>query len=506
MRIGSMFKATAERHPDKPALVTERAVLTFRDLDQRSDRLAAYFAARGLVAGDRIAVCLPNCAELVETYLGAAKAGVILVPLSSRLTAAEIEPILRQSKPQLCIMRGDCVISGLEPSAKFLIVGAGQATQVARYEDAIGSAEGHPADPALVPEDCLICYTSGTSGATKGVLLTHSNLIQSHAFASPLMCGFAASDIFLVSMPIVHRASMGRLIFMFCVGGTIVLLEKSDPEEIVSSIDTHRVTVASMVPTVAKLAIDRMEAGSAACSSLRRLLVMGGAFPDQIRTRLTKAIPGLQIHSMYASTEAGIITHLDPADQRGAPDGAGKAVPGMELIVADDTGSALPAGEVGEILLRSGEPGRHLVHKGYYDNPALTAQSFHGTWFKTGDMGRLGNDGMLFIVDRKSDMIKTGGLNVYSREVETCLAQHPAVAETAVVGVPDAIYDEAVVAFIQLKPGVSVPEPSEIAAFCKDRLAGYKKPKHVRFVSGFPRNELGKILKRTLREDFLRDG
>lgn len=501
MNIADFFKRTVQRSPDATAIVCGSESRTFRELDARSDALGAWLQDRNVTPGSRVLLCVENGMEFVEVFAAVAKIGAVIVPISPRLMPDEIAPILESAKPSVAIVK-DCRAVDYSKSVDHCVTlapGSGEFV----YDDIFASnLKRRPAETPTT-DVFAICYTSGTSGVSKGALITHDNLILSHGFIGPQLWGMSSSDVFLVSMSLASRASMGRLIFLFAFGGTLVLLEKFDPRAVVDAIASHGVTVANMVPTVAKMALEEIERGSDACKTLRRLLVMGGAFPNDIRSRLCSLLPNLEVHSILASTEAGVITSLPPKMQEQKSGSVGVPAPGMEISIGDDDGAPLGQGETGEILLRSGLPGERLVLKGYFGNDEQTAAAFVDGWFRTGDMGYFDEDGYLFLVDRKKDMIKTGGYNVYANEVETCLKANEAVEEVAVVGVPDNIYDEAIAAFVQLKQSHRAVSKEELIEHCRARIAGYKKPRFVVFVDAMPRNEMGKILKRQLKSDYL---
>lgn len=501
MNIGDFFRQTVRRSPDRAAVICGDRSWTFREVDERSDALASWLQDAQVAPGTRVLICLENGIEFVEAFAAVAKIGAIVVPVSPRLMPDEIAPILLSAQPAVAIVKDCRTVDYTQSVAHCLVLDRDGGGMV--YDEVIAANRGRR--PAAVEATDLfaICYTSGTSGASKGAMLTHDNLIFSHGLIGSQLWGMSSADVFLVSMSLAARASMGRLIFLFCFGGTLVLLEKFDPRAVVDAIGTHRVTVANMVPTVAKMALEELERGSESCKTLRRLLVMGGAFPADIRDRLCRLLPSLEVHSILASTEAGVITSLPPAMQSAKAGSVGLAVPGIEIRIGDDAGAELPQGEIGEILLRSGSPGEMLVLKGYFGNAEQTSAAFVDGWFRTGDLGYFDADGFLFLVDRKKDMIKTGGYNVYANEVESCLKAHPAVEEVAVVGIPDDIYDEAIAAFVQLKAGGAGASKEELIDHCRSRIAGYKKPRTIVFVAAMPRNEMGKILKRQLKSEYL---
>ena len=256
-----------------------------------------------------------------------------------------------------------------------------------------------------------------------------------------------------------------------------------------------------MVPTVGRMLLPEIEAAPERFRTLRAAVVTGEAFPVEVKQRLLRVLPKLELHSFFAMTEVGAITNLGPSEQFDKGASVGRVNPGVELKLVDDKGARVPVGDTGEILVRSGPPGSCLTMRGYYNNPQATAEAIDNGWVKTGDLGRFDAEGYLYIVDRKKDMVLSGGYNIYSKEVELVLQAHPAVQDAAVIGVPDPVFGEAVAAFVELRPGASATE-ADIIEHCRERIAGYKKPKFVRFASPLPRNSTGKVQKFELRKAF----
>jgi long-chain acyl-CoA synthetase len=247
--------------------------------------------------------------------------------------------------------------------------------------------------------------------------------------------------------------------------------------------------------------LPEIEADPGRFRTLRAAVVTGEAFPVEVKQRLLRALPELELHSFFAMTEVGAITNLGPSEQFAKGSSVGRVNPGVELKLVDDKGEKVPVGEAGEILVRSGPPGSCLTMRGYYNNPAATAEAIENGWVKTGDLGRFDAEGYLYIVDRKKDMVLSGGYNIYSKEVEAAIMGLPEVHDVAVVGVPDAVYGEAVAAFVEMHPGQSVAA-ERIIEHCRETIASYKKPRYVRFVQALPRNSTGKVLKYELRQAF----
>jgi long-chain acyl-CoA synthetase len=258
------------------------------------------------------------------------------------------------------------------------------------------------------------------------------------------------------------------------------------------------------VPTVGRMMLPEVEARPQDFASVNVMLVTGEAFPLDVKERLHAALPNVRFYSFYAMTEAGAITHLDASEQFTHATSVGRPWPGIDVKLADAAGGSVPVGEVGEIWVRSGVPGYFSTMREYFRRPDATAETLRDGWIATGDVGRFDTDGYLYLMDRKKDMVLSGGYNIYSKEVELALQSHPSVADVAVIGVPDATFGEAVAAYVELQPGAE-PDVNALIAHCRELIASYKKPKHVIFVQSLPRTSTGKVLKGELRERFAAD-
>jgi len=305
-------------------------------------------------------------------------------------------------------------------------------------------------------------------------------------------------DRVLVTTPFAHRTAIARLYNTLTLGATLVIMEKFDAAETLATIVRERVSVTGLVPTVARMLLDAIDGDAAPYANLRMMISVGEAFPIELKKRLFATLPNIKLSSALAMTEAFGAAVLKSDDQITHAGAAGRPVPGVEVICADDDGKSVPNGEIGEILVRCGVPGTQLMMRAYWNRPEETAEAFRGGWLHTGDMGRFDAEGYLYVVDRKKDMILSGGLNIYSKEVEQAILSHPSVADVAVVGTADPQFGEAVVAFIELKRDERATQ-DEIIEHCRALIAGYKKPKYV-FFDGFPKNAQGKALKKELRE------
>ena len=369
------------------------------------------------------------------------------------------------------------------------------------FEDLIRAGSGAEL-PSIPPDDddCVIGYTSGTTGNPKGAIATHRNLILIHGLMNAVEFRLSGADRTLVTTPMAHRTGLGHIANMFCLGSSIVIMPRFDPVEAVDLIEREEVTVISCVPTIARLFAPEVERRPEACASLRTMMATGEIFPVALRDRLMAVLPDLQIFSFFAQTETGFVTCLRPEEQEAQPQSLGRAVPGVEIRIVDENLNDLPDGEAGEALVRCGMPGEITTMREYHNRPEANRENIlEGGWMKTGDVFRRDEDGYLYFVDRAKDMIVSGGLNIYSKEVELVLIDHPLVGDAAVIGVPDAEFGESVMAFVQVEEGGTVSAEALIE-HCRERIASYKKPKYVRFVDALPMTGTGKVQKRELRQ------
>ena len=473
--------------PGTVAVIEGERGLTYRALDDRANRLAQALLGRGLRPGDRVAVRLGNRLEFPEIIAAAAKAGLVLVPIGTRLTDAESAYILEHSGAR-------AHISDVEPPVPADVVLQIGGTGAASYEKALEDAA--PTDP-MVPVDendpCCVYYTSGTTGKPKGVLSSHR--------ARTLMCylsamewGLGARRVSLAIAPMYHGAGMVFDYAPIVAGGTVVMLPKWDPEHMLALAGKHRAQSAFLVPTHAQAlrasdAVRRYDA-----SSLDTLYFNAAALPAALKEWVMEAFPHAGVHELYGSTEAGVVTNCRPhdADRTGS---VGQPWYMTEIRVVDEAGNPVGPGERGELFSRS-----PFLMNGYLDDEAATAACTTDDGFlNSGDIVVRDEDGFVYIVDRKKDMIISGGVNIAPREVEDVVREYPGVADCAVVGLPDERWGERVAAFVVPLPGASI-EADALEAHCRERLSGPKVPRGIELVDALPRNAAGKILKRELRD------
>ena len=452
--------------PAAVALVAGDVSLTFAELAERAARVAGAVAAR-TDPGDRVAFVGDNCVEWVECYYGVPRAGRVLTFLNQRLAPAELRRILDASGARLLV--------GEERYVAPLRDGGPAVLEL----DGVDDADPAPPTPGGV---AWLIYTSGTTGRPKGAMLTHAGLLAA-VETTLAMRPVADDDVYLFPFPLCHVAGYNVLLH-HRRGRPIVLLPRFEPAAFVEAVGRHGVTATSLAATMLGTLLD---AHPAPLPPLRLIAYGAAPMPGSLLRRATEVLgDDVGFAQGYGMTElSGNAVFLTPEEhRRGLAAAAGRPGPGVEVRVLDD----------GEIVVRAPQ-----VMAGYWDDEAATAEAFAGGWFHTGDVGRLDDDGYLTIVDRKKDVIVTGGENVASREVEDALHAHPAVRDVAVVGVPDPHWGENVCAVVVRRDGASVAADDLLAAV-RDELAGFKRPRHVVFVDELPRNASGKVLKQALRQ------
>lgn len=508
MILGDVIERNARCYRDHPAFLFEGRRISHGEFAGRVRRLCNALIGLGLERGDRIAILAQNCPEYLEAYAAAGTCGFSAVGINYRLGLADQAAILRDCEPGLLIYEPEYAeaVTALRPAlpahAKVLCLGAGQGA--GSYECVLaGASTQAPPWRAQAHDTMLLIYTSGTTGAPKGVMLANGGQVE-QARMLALTHASGQDDRMLIVMPLYHIGGTTELLSYLISGATIVLHRRFDAGEILASIAAHRVTSAHFAPVMIQALVDAQAAAPVDVSSLR--VVCYASAPMSVAlSRLARATFGPIFMQTYGMTEHGPGTVL--LKHQHLPDGspseaarmasAGQPILGVDVRIVDDSGAVLAEGEIGEIQMRSA-----AVMQGYWGKPEETAAALADGWMKTGDIGYVDPDGYLFIVDRKKDMIISGGENIYSREVEEALLLHPAVREAAVIGVPDEKWGESVKAFVALKPGAQADEAGLIQ-HCRDRIASYKKPRSVEFMDALPRMaSTSKIDKKALRAPY----
>jgi acyl-CoA synthetase (AMP-forming)/AMP-acid ligase II len=503
LTLGEILRRSAR--PDtfgrKVALIQGDARITYAELDERANRIAHALLDLGVRKGDRVAVLGRNSADYVAIIFGLAKAGGIIVPLNVWYKGDELVYAVTQSGCRFFLL--DASFSELVTSVKGKLDRIERYVEFGRGADApdLASlmAKASPAEPDVTIDETdarVIMYTSGTTGFPKGATLSHRQHYL-HALVYVTETGVTEDDRGLLIYPLFHTGGTDCLLVpFFLVGATVVVLERPDVDDILAAIERERATFVFCVPTVWRRLVRAMAGRSVDVSSVRACL----SASDTIRREDLEAIKAkfnAPITQLYGLTEAGVITHfLKPRDHANKLGSVGRAHPLVDVRIVDSEGRDVAPGEVGEILMKG-----PTIMLGYWDMPEKTAETIRDGWLHSGDLGRVDDDGFLYIMGRAKDMIISGGENIYSAETENAVAQHPAVAACAVIGIPSDEWGESVHAVVVCKPGETVSADALIA-HCKSLIAGYKCPRSVEFRDALPLSGAGKVLKTKLREPF----
>jgi acyl-CoA synthetase (AMP-forming)/AMP-acid ligase II len=504
--LDGIARRNALRFPGKPALVCGERAWTWAALDARVDRVANALLGAGLAPGDRVAILAGNCPEFIEIYFACARTGIIAVPVNFRLLPHELAEILHHAEPRLLIV--DCAYAesarAVEPMLPTLglrwTLGPTALAGAAEYDAVVGAATARTVtSPATENDTFAIFFTSGTTGLPKGAMVSHRNL-EANAWNQFLADGSLATDVNLIGTPLYHMGAVFMAVTYMTLGCTQVVLPQFTPAGWLEAVARHGATVALLVPTILNSVLNEPRFAEFDLTSLRLVFYGGGPMPPAV---LARAIERLhcrytQGYGLTETLEATFLTGADhvlggtPAQQRRLGS-AGREAVGAEIRIVDDAGNDLGPEMVGEVLVRS-----HSVISGYWRNPEENARVIRDGWFHTGDLGFLDAERYLYLVDRKKDMVVSGGVNIYTKEIEAALYQHPAVLEAAVIGLPDEQWGEAVTAIVVLRANATA-SAEELIEHCKGLLASYKKPRRVAFVAELPKNPSGKVLKRELR-------
>lgn len=501
--LAHMFRESVVRNPDRPALICEELRWRYKELASLVNRAAlSLFERYGLRKGDRVAVVLNNCPEFVLLYLAVTSLGGVFVPLNARLKARELLPQILKAGPRILVAGQDTWselegllerLQGIERVFKLGVPCPGSEP----FENLLEGPEApFPCLDQIHEGDlCSIIFTSGTTGVPKGVMISHRNVVNT-AQACARVFGSTSQDVDLIMVPLFHVTGLHtQLCKSLYLGSTTVLMRAFKADQALEIIEKERVTLSISVPTIYWLMLNVAGFQSRDLSSFRTIVYGGAPCPPELILRLQKAFPRASLINAGGLTEGTSLQYaLPPQDALRKAGSVGFPTPCTEAKIVDEEGNEVGAGEVGELLLKGAG-----IARGYWENPEETLRTFRGGWLRTGDLARKDEEGYLWLMDRKKDMIIRGGENIYSIEVENVLHAFPKTLEAAVVGVPDPVFGEQVKAFVVLKDGQQSTE-QEIREFCSRHLADYKVPKFVELLQEpLPRNPGGKVQKELLK-------
>jgi long-chain acyl-CoA synthetase len=490
MNLASVLIDSAERDPDHVALRLDDMEVSYGLLDEGSARLAAVLADRGLEPGDRVGIMLPNVPYFAVCYYGVLRAGCVVVPMNVLLKRREVAFYLGDSGAKLMFgwegFADDAKAGAEEAGAECIVVKPGE------FEELLAGVEPRRDVVDRDPDDtAVILYTSGTTGTPKGAELTHGNL-KTNCEITRDMFGIGGDVVTLGALPLFH--SFGQTCGMnatLAAGGTLSLIPRFDPGKALEIIERDKINLFQGVPTMYSALLHHSDHDKFDTATLELCVSGGSAMPVELMRGFEDAF-GCKILEGYGLSESSPVASFNRPDRERKPGSIGIPIEGVEMKVVDDDGNDVAQGEVGEIVIRG-----HNVMKGYWNKPDETGETLVDGWLHTGDMAKVDEDGYFFIVDRKKDLIIRGGYNVYPREIEEVLYEHPAVREAAVIGVKDDELGEEVGAAVALKDGEDV-SAQELRDFVKEQVAAYKYPRQVWFVDDLPKGPTGKILKREI--------
>ena len=502
MIVRDHLEKQANERPQKVALLFKGEKITFSDLNAMSNRLANCLLGMGVKKGDRIVLLFQNCPEFCIAYFAVLKIGAIAVVLDFRLSPAEMEPLFEEAEVTAVIttVRQKVFIDRVKsmvPTLKHIVV-TGRTDEDIRdwhsYEEIIEKESSERISVPLSEEDeSIYLYTSGTTGRSKGVVLTNSHLSHfPETMHHALKCSDA--DTFGIVLPLSHIVGPVVLDLMAESGMSVSIVDEMTPKKILDAIQTHRISMTCAVPPIFQLILNVPHWERYDCSSLKIAAMMGAVVPESLMKEFAERYSHVYTIQGYGATETSpllTLTHLGDAHRKMAS--AGKIAPGVEMKIVGRDGGELEVGKIGEIVARGPQ-----IMKGYFKDPKATAKKIQDGWYYTGDLGRLDEDGYLYVLGRTDDMVITGGLNVYPSEVETVLLNHPKVQEAAVVGIPDSRRGQILRANVVLKHGETATH-REILSFCKERLASFKMPRQLEFKDSLPKSRTGKVAKRQLK-------
>lgn len=480
-------------------LIFEDSVFTNRQMLHAANSLSCGLAAHGITPGNKVVVMLPNCPEVLVGYQGILRSGAVIVPVIPLLPGKELNHILLNCDAAAIITNRDIFIKNedmLKSLAilRHVIIVDGEAPAgTISYRDMLGNHSEEPACRTIKENDlAVILYTAGTTATPKGVMLTHNNL-YSNAVSSAASHGTKSTDITIVALPLSHSFGLTTMNKAYKYGNLHILMRRFQAEEAFRLIEKYKVTDFPGVPAMFMMMLNSPESAKYDLSSLKKCLSAGAPFPLAGMTAFQQKF-NCQVFEGYGLSEASPAVATNYHDRPVKPGSIGQPMPGVQVRIVDEQMRDVPAGVAGELLVKGPN-----VSAGYYKLPEESANTFVNGWLRTGDMAKMDEDGYLYLVERKKDLIIRGGFNIYPRYIEEVLYKHPAIQDAVAIGVPDPVMGEEVKVYITLKEGKAATA-EEILSYCQYQLAKNKLPKYIEFIKAIPRNPMGKILRKELRK------
>jgi long-chain acyl-CoA synthetase len=490
--LSALLERAAGGQPDRDALRLDDLVLTYTQLREVAGRMSTLLSAHGVQPGDRVGIMLPNVPAFPIAFYGALAAGAVVVPMNPLLKSREVAYYLGDSGARVVLAWHEAAGEAAKGAAE-----AGTEAITVETPDLAGLLTEY--DPAPAPsgrddtDDAVILYTSGTTGKPKGAQLTHANLVRNAEITARNLLKTSSDDVTMGCLPLFHVFGLTcGLNATVAAAGTLTLLPRFDPAKALEIIKRDAVTIFEGVPTMYAALLHYPEGDPGMAATLRVCVSGGASMPVEILRGFEEKF-GCVILEGYGLSETSPVASFNHPDQVRKPGSIGTPIEGVQMRLIDEAGQTAADGDIGEIAIRG-----HNVMKGYWAKPEATAEAITDGWFRTGDLATVDSDGYYYIVDRKKDMIIRGGYNVYPREIEEVLHEHPAVAEVAVIGMPHPGLGEEVGAAVALKPDATAT-PEELRAFVRDKVAAYKYPRRVWLVDTLPKGPTGKILRREVQ-------
>ena len=504
MLTGDMLRRSAKRFPGKVSILWQGHALSYRDLDLAADRLANALVGAGVRRGTKIGIVCRNRTEYAVAFFGAARSGGVLVNVSILYAAEELQFVLQKADIEILLFEDifaekiAAVVDQLPRLRRLVVIGgAASGLDAVPFDEFV--ARGEPQPPRVeIAEDDPFCmtYTGGTTGRPKGVLTSHRNrAITAHTVM--VEEAIDERDVVGIVTPLFHVAAL-NIMFQPAIlaGATVALLSKWAVPDFTAMVRSAGMTAAFMVPTQASMVVSDPSFDAAAYATWTKLSFAGAPMPDWVQRELLTRLPDLKLTQIYGQSEVGVVTVLRHWYLPAKLGSIGRQAYNVDVEVVDPEGVPVAPGQIGEVVSR----GENVMIE-YYNEPEQTEQFFRKGWGWTGDLATIDEDGFVTLVDRSKDMIISGGENVYPKEIENVLYDHPAVSECAVFGIPDDVWGEVPAAYVQVRPEADVTEAA-LVGHCAERLARFKRPRLVKFVSDFPKTPIGKIQKNVLREPY----